>query len=127
MNRIWVFLFIAFQLGACTTTKYVPVETVRVDSVYRVQQRVDSIYERDSVYVYAKADTVWMTKMQIRYRDKWLRDTVYRVKCDTVKSCVEVERELSRVERLKMDIGTGVLWTIPIIIGLFVVYRKFIK
>lgn len=41
-------------LSSCESIKYVPVETVRTDSVYNTVYRRDSIYMRDSVYVLDK-------------------------------------------------------------------------
>ena len=46
-------------LSSCGNIRYVPVETVRTDSVYNTVYRRDSIYMRDSVYVLDKGDTVY--------------------------------------------------------------------
>ena len=55
MERIFKNLYlltsIAMLAVGCTTTQYVPVESVRVDSVYIAKVERDSIYERDSVFV----------------------------------------------------------------------------
>lgn len=124
-------LFTSFVLtifvNSCTTTKYIPVESVRVDSVFVAKVERDSIYERDSVFVAVKADTVFLSRVQYKYRDRFVRDTVSVLRCDTVTKVVEVERELSRMERLKMDAGAGILWAIPILIALYILYRKFKK
>ena len=111
----------------CTSTKYVPVESVKVDSVYVARVERDSIYERDSVFVMVKADTVFLSKVQYRYRDRIVRDTVSVMSCDTITKVVEVERRLSRAEQLKLDVGGGVLWALPIILGLFILYRRLKK
>lgn len=124
----WLFPFIVLTLfvNSCTT-RYIPVESVRVDSVYVSKVQRDSIYEKDSVFVAVKADTVFISRVQYRYRDKLIRDTVSVLHSDTITKVVEVERELSRTERLKMNLGGGVLWAIPILIALYVLYRKFKK
>ena len=118
---------IAMLAVGCTTTKYVPVESVRVDSVYVARVERDSIYERDSVFVAVKADTVFVSKVQYRYRDRIVRDTLSVLQRDTITRVVEVEKRLSRREQLKMDVGGGVLWALPIIIGLFILYRRLKK
>lgn len=125
----WLFplIVLTFFVNSCTTTKYVPVETVRVDSVFVAKVERDSIYERDSVFVAVKADTVYLTKVQYRYHDRFVRDTVSVVHSDTITKVVEVERELSKIEQLKLDVGGGVLWALPIIIGLFILYCKIKK
>ena len=118
---------LTFFVNSCTTTKYVPVETVRVDSVFVAKVERDSIYQLDSVFVQVKADTVYLSKVQYRYHDRFIRDTVSVLRCDTITKVVEVERALSRMEQLKLDVGGGVLLALPIIIGLFILYRKIKK
>lgn len=131
MERIFKNLYlltsIAMLAVGCTSTKYVPVESVKVDSVYVARVERDSIYERDSVFVMVKADTVFLSKVQYRYRDRIVRDTVSVMSCDTITKVVEVERRLSRAEQLKLDVGGGVLWALPIILGLFILYRRLKK
>lgn len=106
-----VSLFMALLLTACAT-RYVPVESVRVDSVYSTLYHRDSIFERDSIFVAVKADTVYFTKTQYRYRDRIVRDTL-RVLCvDTLSRVVEVEKNLSRMEQIKMSLGEVFMWLI---------------
>lgn len=127
MRWLLPFLFLTIFVNSCTTTKYVPVESVRVDSVYIARVERDSIYERDSVFVAVKADTVFVSKVQYRYRDRVVRDTLSVLQCDTITRVVEVEKSLTRIEQLKMDIGGGVLWALPIIIALYILYRRLKK
>lgn len=124
MRWLLPFLFLTIFVNSCTTTKYVPVESVRVDSVYVARVERDSIYERDSVFVAVKADTVLVSRVQYRYRDRIVRDTLSVVQRDTITRVVEIEKKLSRREQLKMDVGGGALWALPIIIGLFILYRR---
>ena len=125
----WLFPFIVLTIfvNSCTTTKYVPVETVRVDSVFVAKVERDSIYQLDSVFVQTKADTVYLSKVQYRYHDRYIRDTVSVLRCDTITKVVEVEKELSKLEQLKLDVGGGVLWALPIIGLLFILYCKIKK
>lgn len=127
MRWLLPFLFLTFFVNACTTTKYVPVESVHVDSVYIARVERDSIYERDSVFVAVKADTVFVSKVQYRYRDRIVRDTLSVLQRDTITRVVEIEKKLSRSEQLKMDVGGGVLWALPIIITLYILYRRLKK
>lgn len=104
-----VSLFMALLLTACAT-RYVPVESVRVDSVYSTLYHRDSIFERDSIFVAVKADTVYFTKTQYRYRDRIVRDTLRVLRVDTLSRVVEVEKNLSRMEQIKMSLGEVFLW-----------------
>lgn len=127
IKNLYLLAGIAVLAVGCTTTRYVPVESVRVDSVYVARVERDSIFEKDSVFVLAKADTVFVSKVRYRYRDRIVRDTLSVLQCDTITRVVEVEKRLSRREQLKMDVGGGVLWALPIIIGLFILYRRLKK
>ncbi len=104
MRFFFLFILTLF-VGSCTTTRVVPVERVRVDSLYFAKVERDSIYERDSVFVAVKADTVFKTSLKYVYRDRVVRDTVFRLKCDTVTKVVEVERPLSFWQQRKMEFG----------------------
>ena len=106
-----VSLFMALLLTACAT-RYVPVESVRVDSVYSTLYHRDSIFERDSIFVAVKADTVYFTKTQYRYRDRIVRDTLRVLKVDTLSRVVQVEKNLSRMEQIKMSLGEVFMWLI---------------
>lgn len=114
---------------SCSTVKYIPVETLKTDSVYiNVLQR-DSIFVQDSVYIREKADTVYITRWRTEYKEALRVDTVQVVRTDSIQTIVEVEKKLTKVQQLKMDVGAGVLYAVPILIavGLFVLYRKLKK
>jgi hypothetical protein len=119
-----IFLLLsAFIFVACTTTKYVPVESVKVDSVYVAKAQRDSIFVRDSVYVAVKADTVFFSRVQYRYRDRILRDTVCVLSIDTISKIVEVEKRLTFWQQKKMQFGTVAMWLLPLLVGVFL-FRK---
>lgn len=122
-NVYLLFLLLsASLLNSCTVTRYIPVESVRVDSVYSTLVKRDSIYERDSVFVAVKADTVFLSKVHYRYRDRIVRDTVRVLRCDTVTRVVEVEKELSFWQKKKIGLAEFVLWLLPLVI-LYIVCR----
>ena len=110
----WIVLMIVILLalalsGGCTRKVYVPVEntTVRTDTVYQSQLRVDSVFCRDSVAVIQKGDTVFMTKYRDRFRYRERTDTVYQTATDSIEKRVPypVERELTKWEQTKQDVG----------------------
>ena len=57
-------------LCGCKQVQYVPVETVRLDSIYLTQTLRDSIVRYDSVYVRDKGDTLYVERWKYLYRDK---------------------------------------------------------
>lgn len=76
MRCIIPILLIAMCFG-CTRTIYVPKETLKTEYIDRV--KVDSVYQRDSTFMYVHGDTVY--KYVDRYLTKYVyqRDTVIRV------------------------------------------------
>ena len=122
---VWVLVgLLLYALIGCSRVNYYPVENYQRDSIYIKQFERDSVYFRDSVYVHTKADTVFLNRVQYKYREMVIRDTVRLVKCDTTTVVREVPREFTQLQTLKMNIGTGVLWAIPILLLLFIVYCK---
>lgn len=122
-----LFLLFVLTIFVNCSPRIVPVTDVRVDSVYIARVQRDTIYERDSVLVYTQADTIYKEKYRYVYRDRLVTDTLWRERCDTVNTVVEVEKRLSRIEEWQMDIGRGVMWAVPIILFLYILYRKFLK
>lgn len=95
-------------LAGCKTVRYVPVETVRTDSVTVDRFIRDSVYLRDSVYVnrWTQGDTVFVDKVSVkwRYRDRWRRDTVAVVRRDSVEVAVPVEKPLDWWEQARLKL-----------------------
>lgn len=120
-------LCVCAAIFGCSTVKYVPVESVKLDSVYFNRYERDSIYIKDSVFVSSRADTVFLNRWHNVYRDRIVRDTLYKSVCDTTTVVREVPREFTKLQTLKMNIGSGVMWAIPIILFLYILYRKLKK
>lgn len=104
-------------LTGCRSVQFVPVETVKTDSVYIDRFQRDSIYQRDSVFVnrWTAGDTIYQDKVVWKYvyRDKFKYDTVAILRSDTINVPYPVECKLSKWEQLKLDVGG---WAISIII-----------
>lgn len=122
-----ILLMSAIWFG-CSTTKYIPLESVRYDTTYVNKYQYDSIYKRDSIVVRDKGDTVFIEKYRYLYRDKLLRDTLYFSKTDSIHVPYPVERKLTRWEQFKVDIGgfavSAVVVTVLIVFGIFVYKLK---
>lgn len=101
-------LIVISLLCGCKTVRYVPVETVRTDSVYVDRFARDSVYLRDSVWVnrYVLGDTVYVDKVSVKYlyRDRWRYDTVAVTKRDSVQVPVPVERELGWWQQARLKL-----------------------
>ena len=80
-----ILLFVAAVAASCSRTVYVPVETVRRDSVAVVSVVVDSVLISDSVVIEARADTVFKTVTRRRESVRLVHDTVRVAVADTVR------------------------------------------
>lgn len=120
-----LFLLCVLTIFVNCSPRVIPVERVKVDSVHIARYERDTVYKLDSVCVYTLRDTVYRDRFRYVYRDRMLRDTIYRCERDTITNVVKVEKRLSAVEELKMNIGNGVLWAIPIMLVLWFLYRRF--
>ena len=104
-------------LSGCKSVQYVPVETVRTDSVYIDRFQRDSIYQRDSVFVnrWTAGDTVYQDKVVWKYvyRDKVKYDTVAILRSDTVRVPYPVERRLTKWEQVRLNVGG---WVIALVV-----------
>lgn len=100
---------VACLFCGCSTTKYVPTErtVIQSDTVHSVKLLTDYVIQHDSVAVFQKGDTVYLTKYRDRIRYRERTDTVYQSATDSVRVRVPypVERELTPWERTKMDFG----------------------
>lgn len=127
---LWLLLAVVLVATcSCTTTKYVPVETIKTETERVVDIQRDSIYVLDSVFVREAHDTTYITKWRKEYKEALRVDTFNVERVDTLNTIVEVEKKLTKIQQLKMDVGAGVMYAVPILIavGLFVLYRKLKK
>ena len=85
---------IALIFCGCTTTKYIPIETVR--NVYH--NTTDTIRDSIShtVYVnqYVKGDTVYNDRIEYLYKDRWKVHDSIVIQRDSIPYPVEVIKEV---------------------------------
>lgn len=117
------FMCMLFVICSCRTVKYVPVETVKVDTTYINKLQRDSIYMLDSVYVKEKGDTVLIEKYKYLYRDKLVRDTMYISKADSIQVPYPVEKKLTRWQQFRMYFGGWAMCIVVISILILIVYK----
>lgn len=126
LARIITLIFLATILYSCKSIQYVPMETMKRDTTYLSQTKIDSIYHRDSIYVERKGDTVYLSKYKYLYKYIEKHDTLWREKVDTIQIAYPVEAQLTKWQKIKINIDEYLKTTIIlIIIGLCAKY--FIK
>jgi hypothetical protein len=123
IRLVWTVILLAilvvFLLTGCKTeTVLVPVEKVKIE--YRDRLRIDSVYNRDTVNIYERGDTVYL--QTIKWRERFKFDTVSVVRVDSIPYPVEVVREvnvLTKWQRLRLN----ALNIIAIIIVCYVIIK----
>lgn len=99
-------LLVAAMLFASCSPRVIETIHYQHDTTYVERLKVDSIFYRDSIYIKDHGDTVWIYKEQ--WRDRWhfQRDTIDRVRVDSVtverEKVVEVEKPLTKWQSLKI-------------------------
>ena len=94
-------LFLLLLCGC--RTEYVPIESVRYDSVMIEKLMRDSVFVRDSVYLREKGDTVYVGKDRYVYVYRSVVDTFFAEKIREKEVPVPVERKLTWWEVVKME------------------------
>lgn len=125
MMRSYLILLMVTVFVSCKThyiavPEYHTVYQTKTDSL--VQR--DSIWVIDSVMLFSKADTVYLEKYRTIYKDRWRErthtDTI--VKRDSIRVPYPVEKSLTKLEMLRMKLGS--VAGIVIIAGIFVFILK---
>ena len=81
--------------GCKTKSILVPVEKVKIE--YRDRLRIDSVYNRDTVNIYERGDTVYL--QTIKWRERFKFDTVSVVRVDSIPYPVEVIQEVNKLTK----------------------------
>ena len=92
-------LLSALVLTGCATRRQLQVvERITHDTLYQSNVHYDSIYVSQDKYIDRSRDTLLIKDKTVEYRYRLLRDTVYRVKIDSIPVIREVEviREVPR-------------------------------
>lgn len=127
VSLVLLMMLLCTIFGSCTTTKYVPVESVRTEYRDRDVERLVADTVHDTRLVWVKGDTVVDIREKERIRRVELHDTCYVVRTDSVAVPYPVERSLTRWEQTKMDFGGFALGGIAVALCIAVVWliRKF--
>ena len=113
-------LMLLFLLLLCgCRTEYVPIESVRYDSVMIEKMMCDSVFVRDSVYLQEKGDTIYKYKDKYVYVYKNRVDTFFAEKIREIEVPVPVERKLTWWERVKLNYAE---WVIAVLVAIALVY-----
>ena len=108
-------------------TQYVPVETIRTEYKTRDSIRFDSIYNQDSIYILVKGDTIYQYRYKYLYKYQYLNRTDTVIKTDSVQVPFPVEKQLTRWQAMKMELGGwafGIIIVFVLVIVGWLVYKR---
>ena len=94
--RVTLIIIVALILCSCRSTRYVPVEIIKTDTLYIAKLKVDSVYYRDSVHVETKGDSVTIYKEKYITKIEQLHDTIKVYSVDTIKIVIPQNTESSK-------------------------------
>ena len=103
-------LLSALVLTGCATRRQLQVvDRITHDTLYQSNVHYDSIYVSQDKYIDRSRDTLLIKDKTVEYRYRLLRDTVYRVKIDSIPvirevDVVKVERYVPAIYRLSLSI-----------------------
>lgn len=109
LTRIIVLMLLAIMLYGCKSIQYVPVETIKRDTTYISQIKIDSVYHRDSIYIEHKGDTVYLSKYKYLYKYIEKHDTLWQEKVDTIQIAYPIEAQLTKWQKIKMGLGNTLI------------------
>ena len=102
-----VTLVAVMLLASCRQVEYIHTHTN--DTIFRENVRIDSVFVADNVkeHIYTKGDTVYSEKVRVVYRDryKYVYDTTYISRVDTIRVPVPMERKATLWEQTKENLG----------------------
>lgn len=127
-NLVYILIILLTSaICSCRSVQYVPVESVKIDSVYLSKVMRDSVYIKDSVLI-VKGDTIREYRYKYIYKYKDKIDTVYSEKVDSIRVPYPVEAQLTKWQKFK-QIGGGfaiasIIIIILIVVGWFIYKLK---
>lgn len=136
MKKILLVVFVIISVCGCKTGKIIvsPVDTLYItktikDTVYSA--KYDSVYLKDSIYVWQKGDTLTVDRWHTQYKYKTDTSYIYKERVDTVyqvkNEIVEVEKPLTKWQSFKQDAGELLIGALICFICYFIykLIRKF--
>jgi hypothetical protein len=105
----------------CRSTQYIPIESIRTDSIYINKVAIDSLILRDSVFIHEKGDTTYVEKYRYLYKIKERQDTQYIEIRDSVQVPYPVEKTLSKWQSFKIELGGIAMGVLAALIIAFII------
>lgn len=123
LTTIVIILYILFTLVGCTTTKYIPVEKIKIE--YRNNIERDTLIVKDSVLHKEKGDTIFIEKYKVLYKTKFKTDTILRIDTVPIIKEVQVYREVNKIKHWQKTLMIiGALFIALVVFKIFKFFKK---
>ena len=123
LKIILIALLLLIISGCKTKEVLVPTEKTVIE--YRDKLRIDSVYNRDTLVLFTKNDTVYL--QSIKWRERFKVDTVRYEKIDSIPYFVEVVKEvnvLTKWQKIRLRLLNVIVLAAIIAIVIHIVLRK---
>jgi len=107
---ILIYLYTMFSFIGCTTTKYVPIESVRTEYINKVEK--DTVIINNDRLIKEKGDTIYIVNTKYVYKTKNKIDTILRIDTIPIIQEVEVIKEVNKLKDwqvILMVLGGGMV------------------
>lgn len=109
-------------LSSCQSVKYIPIEKTRTEYKTREITQRDSIFQKDSIYMFIKGDTIHKTEVKYKFRNITVHKTDTVFKTDSIPIPYPAEKQLTKWQSVKIELG-GWAFGIIIIVGIGLSYQ----
>lgn len=109
-------------LSSCQSVKYIPIEKTRTEYKTREIIQRDSIFQKDSIYMFIKGDTIHKTEVKYKFRNITVHKTDTVFKTDSIPIPYPAEKQLTKWQSVKIELG-GWAFGIIIIVGIGLSYQ----
>ena len=117
--HVAILIIISLSISGCKPKQIlVPITETKIE--YRYKLRVDSVYNRDTLMLFSKNDTVYL--QSIKWRERFRIDTVSVVKVDSIPYTVEVVKEVNKLTKWQ-QIRLSALNILLLIIVIYVIIK----
>ena len=107
---IFIYLYVMFSFIGCTTTKYIPVESIRTEYINKIEK--DTVIINNDRLVKEKGDTIYIVNTKYVYKTKNKIDTILRIDTIPIIQEVEVIKEVNKLKDwqvILMVLGGGMV------------------
>ena len=109
-------------LVGCSRVQYVPVESVRTDSVFVYRNVASTVTIKDSIHIDRARDTVKVVQYKYVGERFERTDTLYISRVDSVRIPYPVEKRLTKWQQVKINYGGKAIGLLAVAVSVVIYY-----